>query len=112
MKFAATTCAACGAKCTDHLSINRDGPGLGPVVALCESCLPCGRPVEKTWRAIAKRMAAKRMISPRVSSTRGDLGAETLRRELLAFEPPDGGRGESSEPARDETDDEKEPDHA
>lgn len=28
------------------------------------------------------------MISPRVSSTRGDLGAETLRRELLAADPP------------------------
>ena len=52
------------------------------------------------------------MISPRVSSTRGDLGAETLRRELLDFEATDGGRGETSEPARDETDDEKEPDHA
>ena len=48
------------------------------------------------------------MISPRVSSTRGDLGAETLRRELLAFEAPDGGRGESSETPQDETDDEKE----
>ena len=49
------------------------------------------------------------MISPRLSSTRGDLGAETLRRELLAFEPPDGGRGESSEPAQGKTDDEKKP---
>jgi hypothetical protein len=26
------------------------------------------------------------MISPRISSTRGDLGAETLRRELLALD--------------------------
>ena len=33
------------------------------------------------------------MISPRISSTRGDLGAETLRRELLAFDPPDAGPG-------------------
>jgi len=48
------------------------------------------------------------VISPRLSSTRGDLGPETLRRELLDFEATDGGRGETSEPARDETDDEKE----
>jgi hypothetical protein len=41
------------------------------------------------------------VISPRIASTRGDLGAETLRRELLDFEAPDAGRGESSEPARD-----------
>ena len=49
------------------------------------------------------------MISPRVSSTRGDLGAETLRRELLDFEATDGGRGETSEPAQGKTDDEKKP---
>jgi hypothetical protein len=34
------------------------------------------------------------MISPRLSSTRGDLGAETFRRELLAFAPPCAGRGQ------------------
>ena len=33
------------------------------------------------------------MISPRVSSTRGDLGPETLRRELASFDLPDAGRG-------------------
>ena len=54
------------------------------------------------------------MISPRVSSTRGDLGAETLRRELAAVDRPSTGRGDatSREPARDETAGEKEPDHA
>jgi len=34
------------------------------------------------------------MISPRLSSTRGDLGPEYHRRELLAFDPPCAGRGE------------------
>ena len=34
------------------------------------------------------------MISPRLSSTRGDLGPEILRRELLAYDPPCAGRGE------------------
>ena len=45
------------------------------------------------------------MISPRVSSTRGDLGPETLRRELASFDLPDAGRGNvvSYEPARDGT---------
>ena len=38
MQFNQTTCAACGAECNDHLTVNRDGPGLGPVVAVCESC--------------------------------------------------------------------------
>ena len=54
------------------------------------------------------------MISPRISSTRGDLGAETLRRELLDFEAADAGCGVvvTKEPARDETAGEKEPDHA
>ena len=58
MNFAATTCAACGAKCTDHLSVNRDGPGLGPVVAVCEACAPCGGTLEALWAKIAKRMEA------------------------------------------------------
>jgi hypothetical protein len=40
------------------------------------------------------------MISPRISSTRGDLGAETLRRELLAFDPPDAGPGTLGAKAR------------
>ena len=45
------------------------------------------------------------MISPRISSTRGDLGAETLRRELADFDPPEAGRENvvSREPARDGT---------
>ena len=34
------------------------------------------------------------MISPRLSSVKGDLGAEQLRRELLAYDPPCAGRGE------------------
>ena len=34
------------------------------------------------------------MISPRLSSTRGDLGPEILRRELLAYDPPCAGRGQ------------------
>ena len=55
MIFAATTCAACGAACNDHLTVNRDGPGLGPVVAVCETCAPCGRPLEEIWAAIAER---------------------------------------------------------
>ena len=55
MNFAATTCAACGAPCNDHLTISRDGPGLGPEVAVCEACWPCGRPAEAIWAASAKR---------------------------------------------------------
>jgi hypothetical protein len=45
------------------------------------------------------------VISPRVSSTRGNLGPETLRRELASFDLPDAGRGNvvSYEPARDGT---------
>ena len=34
------------------------------------------------------------MISPRISSTRGDLGPEYHRRELLAYDQPCAGRGE------------------
>ena len=55
MIFVVATCAACGAKCTDHLTVNRDGPGIGPVVAVCETCAPCGRPLEEIWAAIAER---------------------------------------------------------
>jgi hypothetical protein len=55
MRFHHTICASCGAECTDHLTVNRDGPGLGPVVAVCETCAPCGQPVEALWDAIAKR---------------------------------------------------------
>jgi hypothetical protein len=55
------------------------------------------------------------MISPRISSTRGDLGAETLRQELLAFAPPCAGRGEVvvEDTARDgELTKEEDPGHA
>jgi hypothetical protein len=55
VKFAATTCAVCGAVCNDHLTVNRDGPGLGPVVAVCETCAPCGGTLEALWAKIAMR---------------------------------------------------------
>ena len=55
MTFTTTACAICGAVCTDHLTVNRDGPGLGPEASVCETCLPCGRPLEEVWAAIAKR---------------------------------------------------------
>ena len=43
------------------------------------------------------------MISPRLSSVKGDLGPEYHRRELLAYVPPYAGRGEvvTEETARD-----------
>ena len=55
MKFAKTTCAACGDTCPDRLHVNRDGLALGPIVAVCEQCLPCGRPLQDVWADIEKR---------------------------------------------------------
>jgi hypothetical protein len=54
MTFTATTCAACGSACTDQHTIQRDGPGRGPIVAVCEACVP--RSLADVWTDIAKRL--------------------------------------------------------
>ena len=60
------------------------------------------------WEAVGRNLGSDRraagedaaetigvaVISPRLSSVKGDLGPEYHRRELLAFDPPCAGRGE------------------
>ena len=77
MQFNQTTCAACGADCTDHLTVRRDGPGLGPVVAVCEACLPVGGELANVWRAIAKRLPA----APEPNDPTAGKGAAISERE-------------------------------
>ena len=55
MNFTPTTCALCDAACDDRHLIMRDGPGLGPHVALCELCCSCGRLCEEIWALLAAK---------------------------------------------------------
>ena len=61
MLFTNTTCAACGGPCNGHMTINRDGPGLGPHVAICTGCHPPGVSPQTVWDAIRERMQQQGM---------------------------------------------------